>query len=630
MIIKKIKEVFSTNKKTMPSWLLSVLASLPLGGLGWAFTSCSDMLETESSRQVFDPQLNQKTDSVFYALGVLQGVQELADYYVLQGEMRGDLLQTTAYTDSTLRQLANFSATTANKYDSAYVYYRVINNCNYFIAHRDTLLRTGSKYVAMPEYIAIKAIRAWTYMQLARVYGTVAFFTYPLTQISQIDDFPNDAAHYKDMQGIVEELAPDLEQYTGFNSKGEYVGTELPNYGGNTPAGSGFNVNNVFFPVEVVLGEMYLETNRYAEAARCFTTYLTQVSSQPSSAYYEPVTTRGLGDILPSNWDRNTTNTYINNTRWSDIFLSSNQQDLITYIPLNSNVRYGAITNLPLYFGIDLYSNEPGFVDEIQVKPSDSYLALSNSQDYYYATNASTAQNMVVSSARLGDTRYQSLLNERSQGDSLQTWVMKYATPQVRVYRTSTVMLRLAEAYNRMGYYDAAFAILKDGINPLLLMSSYLKLGTRTMLYGTLLSPENQEKFATKANFYGIHSHGAGITGDATFRTEISIAGGQSPYQLDTIVGVKMRELAAQQGIAVGNTVRDSINAVEDLICDELALEAAFEGSRFYDLCRFARHKNADGHYGANYGSEWLARKLAFKKPVKDLTNPDNWYLPFK
>ena len=49
--------------------------------------SCSDMLETDSSRQVFDPELSEKTDSVFYALGILQGMQQLADQYVFQGEI---------------------------------------------------------------------------------------------------------------------------------------------------------------------------------------------------------------------------------------------------------------------------------------------------------------------------------------------------------------------------------------------------------------------------------------------------------------------------------------------------------------------------------------------------------------
>ena len=600
-------------------------------------TSCEDMLETDSSRQVFDPQLNQKTDSVFYALGILQGMQQLADHYVLQGEMRGDLVQTTEYTDNTLRQLANFSATTANRYDSAYVYYRVINNCNYYIAHRDTLLRSGARYVAMPEYIAVKAIRAWTYMQLARVYGEVPFFTDPLTQISQIDNFPTDANHYKDMQGIVAALAPDLEQYTGFNAKGEYMGTKLPDFGGTYPSGSAFYTSNVYFPVEVVLGDMYLETEQFEKAARSFVTYLTQVSQEPYTDYYEPYAQRMRGrqvTELPSDWDAARTTSYISRSRWSDIYQSNS--DLVTYIPLNTNSRQGAISDLPLYFGYDLYSNTPGYIDEIQLRASDSYLALSKAQDYYYATTASTSNRLMVNHTALGDTRYTSILHEETEGDSIKTWMTKYHNPEVRIYRTSTVLLHLAEAFNRMGYYDAAFAILKDGINPLLLTQPYIRPATRQMLQETypLLSEANQTKFQQRGSFYGVHSHGTGIVGDAVFSTtEISLTPGLSPYQLDTIVGLKLNEIAGTfipltSHLSPLTSSQDTINAIEDLICDELALEAAFEGSRFYDLCRLARHKNAAGLYAPNFGSLWLARKLAFKNPVKDLTDPKNWYLP--
>ena len=37
--------------------------------------SCSDMLETESNSQLYDPSLSQKTDSVFYAYRILQELQ---------------------------------------------------------------------------------------------------------------------------------------------------------------------------------------------------------------------------------------------------------------------------------------------------------------------------------------------------------------------------------------------------------------------------------------------------------------------------------------------------------------------------------------------------------------------------
>ena len=600
--------------------------------------SCSDMLESDSSRQVFNPDLNGKTDSIFFSLGILQGMQELADHYVFQGEMRGDLTKVTGYTDNNLRQLANFTATTANRYDSAYVYYRVINNCNYYIAHRDTTLRNGSQYVAMGEYVGVKAIRAWAYMQLARVYGKVTFYTEPLTQISQID---NGQYEELDMAGIVARLAPDLEQYSGGKFKkpdGETDKYDLPNFGNVTPTNSSFYTANVFIPVDVILGDMYLETGDYSNAAKHYVTYFTEVSENPFSAYTQSYSGRrrggyrAIGDELPSDWrddsQQGTAGT------WSNIFDDSNL-DLITYIPLNENSRQGAITNLPQAFGYDYYANSPSFIEEVQIEPSDSYVALSNAQEYYY--NAITSGNdPVVHATKIGDTRLSGIQTDRSQGDSVKTWTTKYRYPNVVLYRNSTVWLHLAEAFNRLGMYDAAFAILKDGISELLLMAPYMSAETLTALQTTypLLSEANIAKWRYTSALFGIHSHGAGITRDiylsilSSGSFSATYIPGLSPYQLTDVVGNKMAEIKKDYAVAVGTTPNDTINAMEDILCDEYALELAFEGSRFYDLCRMARSKNRAGLYGGNFGSQWLAKKLAFK--ASGLEDESKWYLPFK
>jgi len=617
------------NKNWVKVFMAGVFSYLlPL--TSYLFTSCSDMLETDSSRQVFDPDMNAKTDSVYYALGILQAMQQMADQYVFQGEMRGDLVQTTPYTDKNLRQLADFSATTTNKYDSAYVYYRVINNCNYYIAHRDSTLRTGATYVAMPEYVAVKAIRAWTYMQLARVYGKVPFYTEPLTQISQIDNsnFPE-----LDLSGIVAALAPDLEQYVGYNTKGEYLGYTLPSYGGSTPTSSAFYTSNIFLPVDVVLGDMYLETEQFGKAAQHYVTYLTQVSSDPYTDYMETYTSRsrfGTADDLPGDWDPQRNGSLRTTAYWSQIF--SSNLDLISYIPMNTNSRRGVITELPEAFGYDYYSNEPDYIDEVQLIPSKDYLTLSESQDYYYISTASTSSETVVNAAKLGDTRYNSILHEEIEGDSIKSWMMKYSNePCIRLYRNTTVLLHLAEAFNRLGLYDAAFAILKDGIHEYLPHALYMRPETVDLLKTVypLLSEANISKFDRNQSsaFYGVHNHGTGLSRDVSGTVYMP---GLSPYQFEPVVLQKMQEIAETYNVNIGSTDQDIINAVEDLLCDEYALELAFEGSRFYDLCRLARHKNASSPYGANFGGQWLAKKLAFKNPVKDLTNESNWYLPFK
>ena len=81
------------------------------------------------------------------------------------------------------------------------------------------------------------------------------------------------------------------------------------------------------------------------------------------------------------------------------------------------------------------------------------------------------------------------------------------------------------------------------------------------------------------------------------------------------------------------------INAVEKLIADEMALETAFEGTRFFDLMRIASHMNNDP--ASPSGTEWLAwlvsRRSLNLMPYENVTqkgtlyptllSPANWYL---
>jgi hypothetical protein len=614
------------------------------------------MLETESSRQNIEPSITQKTDSVFYAFGILQAMQELADQYVFQGEMRGDLVAVTSYTDNSLRQLASFSPT-VEKYDSAYVYYRVINNCNYYIANCDTNLYNGSTNVVIDKYVAAKAIRAWAYLQLGRNYERVPFFTEPLTEISQIDRGFEELT----LSQIVARLAPDLQQYSGYKVPtlgyvdGSYVGIGTPNWESTTKT---FSPSRCFIPVDVVLGDMYLEAGDYDSAARYFIVYLTKVASNRQSPFMAPMTSKnsnviGFGaafdDDLPDNSlisARVTTP-----ISWSSLFERNNVNDIITYIPMATTAQNGCTTEIPLAFGFDYYatpeekvrSGAP-YVDEVQILPSAAYNFLSDSTEYYYyAEHNSNDKYDSIRIAKCGDMRLRSVIHQEVEEDSTLQWVTKYNNANVVLYRVSTVWLRLAECFNRLDMPDAAFAILKDGLSDYVLSTSadgtylmdYISDNTRQLLQSRypLLSDENRNLFGA-ADAFGIHTHGAGRASSDYAWNNSGISQtyhtGVSPYSYSRIVGLKMQELRDVNGFSVGTTRQDTINAVEDLICDELALETAFEGNRFYDLCRMARHKNQSALYGGNYGSLWLARKLAYKNPEKDLTDPRNWYLPFK
>ena len=572
---------------------------------------------------MFEPELNQKTDSIFYAFGIAQAMQQLADQYVFQGEMRGDLVATTTATDKNLRELANFSATTANKYDSAYVYYRVINNCNYYIAYRDTTLLTGATAVVMNEYAAVKAFRAWAYLQLAKNYGKVPFFTEPLTKISQIDggNFPEYG-----INEIVAALAPDLAQYSGYQVPHTGLDYEI----GSTNWGKKkmISTQNIFIPVDVVLGELYLETGDYQNAAHYYTEYLTKI--KPVQDMYYVVSSRALNfDERPSDYFGGLLGSGLS---WTAIFGSDGGNgDLISYIPMAVNRLKGTTTIVPFAFGYDYYAvdkaNQCPMADDVQLQPSDYYVTLSDSTDYFYLVNTDI-DHRTVSIANLGDNRLSNITRQGEGDDSLKVWMNKYNQGNIILYRNTTIWLRLAEAFNRMGYYDAAFAILKDGMSKNVLdYAPYLREETKTLLTTTypLLSEANLERLPVLSA--GVHATGAGVVCDHNGQGYFP---GMSPYQLDTIVGLKMKEIAEQYGAAVGTTKEDTINAIEDLLSDEYALEMAFEGDRFGNLTRMARNKNRAGLYGTNFGSLWFSKKLEKNNPVKDLSVEQNWYLPFK
>lgn len=93
-----------------------------------------------------------------------------------------------------------------------------------------------------------------------------------------------------------------------------------------------------------------------------------------------------------------------------------------------------------------------------------------------------------------------------------------------------------------------------------------------------------------------------------------------------------------------GSALAAEQNAMETLIADELALETAFEGNRFGDLVRMAKHKMAKhkkeaGINGINWLAWTIARRAVKFAPYEEVDQYDqglynklqtesNWYLP--
>lgn len=550
-------------------------------GAGAAITSCVD---TDSSLVDFGPQLNSPNDTVYSLLGIMNKMQVVADRTIILGEMMGELSSVTETATTDLKELASFTATAGNRYNAPEDYYAVIQNCNYYIAHADTALSLRGEKVFIREYAAVKAFRAWTYLQLAIYYGRVPFFTEPLMTEAEAD--PSRYPFY-DVKQVCEYFIPDLAPY---------VETDYPLTG---------NHSNIFIPVRALLGDLCLWAGRYREAAQYYHDYLTNFDN--------PLAPGGNLECRWGNYEfKSHTSSFSSIVDLVDIQMEASEYDGVVS-------RLGDILN-------STENNRYYF----EMTSSQALLELSQAQRYVMVytdptTNLrdtiSPGENTVYSDSReLGDLRlcsnvrvshmssrddysedYQTLV--RFSLSSTESSFLLY----VPLYRLSSVYLRMAEAYNRAGLSESAFAILKYGLSNGT-VSKYINAGEReragnllTWSQYNFITQDMSSTSTTAVNTEGIHSYGCGES------------------YADTLYVIP-------EGLA---TREDSILFVEDLICDEMALEQSFLGLRFGDLQRMALRRG---------DTDFLARKVA-GRDGKDsfnaelysrLSDRNNWYLPLE
>lgn len=544
-----------------------------------------------------DNTLSQPTDTVFSVLGILSKLQRVAEPVVVLGESRGDLVSLNPLiTEGELYRLQNFDYaedTTYNRYSD---FYAVINNCNYFLSRADTAMERRGKQIFIKEYAVVSAIRAWTYLQLAKIYGEVPFYTHPLLTYSDIEQVANDKSNRKGMADICSYFIEDLQPF---------LDTPYPDYGDFT---YGYNstayTRYFFFPVRLLLGDLLLwrgsctgSESDFARAAQYYHDYLLA-----EEKYVQPNLTESY-----SSADFITTV-----SAWRDIFSEDLLDETISFIPLATSSTYGYVGTLSKVFSnfdcsksLRKEATETFYCfvavteeGDSETYPSRFVLSLDS---LYYGTKEQPKTYYCVSVAgepvyTRGDLR---LYNPATGICNPPSYKYYESNPHVVTNRTGVAYLRLAEAINRAGYPLTAFNILKFGLS-------------RGNLIRYDANGEYSRLMASGYTFYDM--------GDNTSNIGIH-ARGCGNAEMDTL----------NYSLPAMATRTDSIRAVEDLIIDELALESAYEGNRFYDLMRFAFRR----------GNEYLASRVA-RRDYPDVTDDqisslplysrlidrNSWYLP--
>lgn len=546
-----------------------------------SITGCQNIFDLDSEQVLFadDNKLDTPNDTVYSVTGIINRMQRIADKTVLIGELRGDLVTLTNSASLELQALANFTADVKNAYNSPQDYYAVINNCNFFIANADTSLKKRNDPVFIKEYAVVKAYRAWTYLQLAQIYGSVPFILEPiLTEKQAQADYEK-----KNIVEISEYFIDDLLPF---------ISTPYPGYG----TIGGQNSRKFFIPVRLLLGDLCLWAGRYTESAKYYHDYLTDINS--------PLPT----DVNQATWNANH-NTFENwiDSYWS-ILSQVTAQEIITYIPMEASKFEGLMSDLR-----NIYNSTIDNDYYYQATLSKSLLNLSMSQSncIVYMNEATSTRDTLyaptvnnLSDFYVGDLRLFSVTEKRTvSNSSMSTYstdrqTIRKINRHVPIYRRGVIYLRYAEALNRAGYPTAAFTVLKHGMTETNI-SKYVD-STEikdAAVHGLLTWDKN---VFTLNNTLGMHSRGSGV------------ASANKNYVIPSLP-----------------TKMDTITFVENLISDEMALEAGFEGYRFYDLMRISMRRNDNsylaGKIAARDGATAVNQELYNK-----LLERSNWFLPLK
>lgn len=644
------------------------------------FSSCEDMLNVESDRVEYEFDDWTLNDSVFSVLGILKSVQEVGDRQVILNEVRADLIdisETKAVVDIQEISKSVFNTET-NKYLDVKDYYAIINNCNIYLARVDTTLEKNNVKLMLPEYVAVKSIRAWTYLQLAINYNEIPYFTDPILSHSAAEKVMDQPMLSRN--DVISNLIADILPYENpaaypmpsWDSDGKVLKF---GYGEN---GTEVSTKQLFMPVRMLLGDLYLWKGDYKNAATAYYALLTGAQTNATAPKYGDKT-------YVSNYTSQEGKSF--SAAFGNLFaiksFSSNADNILTIIPYTSNSIYGTVSELS-----DIFAPQNDLGGS-QVMASQAMLSLSARQVYRYVEGEDIEKPTLVEYShnyefpgdlRLASTTYSQISNDEAKVEykniigKFNTEVNAFGrnsqhlsqlrTPYIIIARPEHAYLRFAEALvgmERQGYEGAmelAMIVLKEGVKH---QYSVLKdpvyeerfkinakgdtikkynidkvtkdtLGWEYVMEEYLASFTDSigfnftdEKFTNNA---GIHSRGSGDSERNIY------------FALDSINvaryfgNTKMEE--GKEVITVQPTRDEFLLYMSEIILDEMALELAWEGSRFGDLVRVATALGdpdvlAKRVAGRSYKNTVSHRHPDFEYDAavySKMINEANWYLP--
>ena len=558
-------EIINKKMKTRLIYLLGVFTLL-------AFFSCKKYLTVEPEGFIpAEENFKSADDAISSIHGLYALMQPLVDQIFLAGEAQADMVVEARGADKYIAEIAQNRVSAQNPYTDYSNFYRLIVACNNTLAGLDQLVRVDPVNYSAERYnynaAEVVYIRLWTYMQLVKIWGDVPYIDYTVNTVADLKSIP--AMKQAEMLAKLEVEA--LKYYPVM-----LTATPSSSAVGGNIAGSEVRIfraqmNN--FAAQCLLTEIYVHRGNYAKAKDILSTLVPFGNASSGNGGVFGITSYDYNNYeklfisVPTGDANDGRAFYID-------FDGGKGQTNHLQSWTNNNIKNGGTYALkPSSNAIRDWKAVPNMLLNYQNTSLGYFIDMTKS--------ASADTNPVLNSsgdpltAGFGDyVRGEGISYQPAGTDTL---IFKY------LMKTRGKIKDLQQNDNNSNN-DAMFIVYRDGPMYLLACEIFNHMGLSNMALAMLNGGQNDN------GYKGIR-----------WRARVV------PLKLDPNGG-------------------DIVKQIDMMILKERALEAGFEGLRWFDLVRMSKI------YGPSLIADLVARKYPASQQgaIKTkLSDPNKWYFPY-
>ncbi|MDD4921889.1 MAG: RagB/SusD family nutrient uptake outer membrane protein [Bacteroidales bacterium] len=526
--------------------------------------SCKDFMTVEPEGYKIGEQTFETADDAINGVYGLYGmIQPLVDQIYLAGEAQGDLVLAARGADKYIAEIAQNRVTPQNPYTDFTNFYKLIVACNNALAGVTHINQIDPVNFGQEKYKLtvgeIKCIRAWTYLQLVKIWKDVPYVSEAITSVDQIT-----AVAPEERDVILRNILQDvLDSYS-------VMQTARLN---NTYPFADINKSRAQFTAQSVtflLSDIYLHLGDYVNA------YSTIFPILPYGER-DNETLRGISPSLsPSYWYLKI-NGYFPEALYKEwcwyIRFDGSRAQTNSLQKWTNNKNGGVYALKPSANAIEYWNNTGMMLTSYQITAAGFYFNYLQPRGFNYVSDNEgyPIQGCMGDSLRGPGFSYQI--------DGKDTLIFKYIMKD----RYKERSIQNGDLYSND---DAPFLIYRTGPFYLKTMEMLNNMGNSSMAYDFLNGGQGSEGPPTST------------------RSRVWCM----PFRFNPN----------------GESTQKQVNR---FILEEMALEGAFEGLRWFDLVRFAERPGYES---------WLGDYISMKYPTAQreaiktrLANSDYWYWPY-